>query len=399
MKYDLGKVIDRTHTNSLKWDEIVLEKLFKSKDLLPLWVADMDFPCPKPVIAAIKKRAEHGIYGYSFHKLPSYNQAVADWMKRRHNWEIDFEWIVYSPGVVPAINMLIRTFTKTGEKVIIQPPVYHPFLSTVTNNGRILSLNQLKYENKRYKMDFEDLEEKAKDPLTKMLILCSPHNPVARVWTKEELTRLGEICLENNILVISDEIHQDLVLRGNKHTVFATISKKFEQNSIICTAPSKTFNIAGLQTSNIIIPNKILRDSFEHTIVGQNFLMLPNCFGIVALEAAYNEGEEWLEQVLQYIEENMDYIREFVKDKLPEIDFIEPEGTYLSWLDFRKLEMSGKELEEFMRTKAKVALSEGYTFGLGGEGFERINAGCPRSILEECMTRIEKAIRAADKKH
>ncbi|MFX1250633.1 MAG: MalY/PatB family protein [Promethearchaeota archaeon] len=393
MKYDLDKIIDRTGTNSVKWDEVVLETWFKSKDLLPLWVADMDFPCPKPVIDAIKKRAEHGIYGYSFHKLPSYNQAVIKWMKRRFNWKIKSEWLVYSPGIVPAINMLIRTFTNPGEEIIVQPPVYHPFLSTVTKNGRTLLLNQLKYENKRYMIDFKDLEEKAKKSLAKMLILCSPHNPVGRVWTKEELTKLGEICLENNVLVISDEIHQDLVLGGNTHTVFASISKKFEQNSVVCTAPSKTFNIAGLHISNIIIPNKIFRESFEHIIVGQNGLMTPTCFGIVALEAAYNEGEEWLEQVLEYVEGNMDYIREFVKNKLPEIDFIEPEGTYLAWLDFRKLGMDGKELEEFIRTKTKVALNEGYTFGLGGEGFERINAGCPRSILEECMTRIEKAIR------
>ncbi|NVM56458.1 MAG: aminotransferase class I/II-fold pyridoxal phosphate-dependent enzyme, partial [Candidatus Helarchaeota archaeon] len=267
----------------MKWNNHFLKDCLESEEVLPLWVADMDFQCPQPVIEVLKKRVAEEIYGYSWHKIPAYLNAVTNWMKRRHNWEVNKDWIVFSPGIVPAIYMLIQTFVNIGEKVIIQPPVYNPFFTAIKNNGRQVLLNQLLYENKKYSIDFEDFEEKAKDPLTKMFILCSPHNPIGRVWTEKELRRIGDICLDNEILIVSDEIHHDLILSGYNHTLFSTTSKEFEQNTFVCTAPGKTFNIAGLQISNIIISDKRKREAFTNTIMNINGIMIPNVFGIVAL--------------------------------------------------------------------------------------------------------------------
>lgn len=359
MKYDFDRVIDRTRTNSMKWNKHFLKYRFESEEVLPLWVADMDFQCPQPVIEVLKKRAAEEIYGYSWHKIPAYLNAVTNWMKRRHNWEVNKDWIVFSPGIVPAIYMLIQTFVNIGEKVIIQPPVYDPFFTAIENNGRQVLLNQLLYENKKYSIDFEDFEEKAKDPLTKMFILCSPHNPIGRVWTEKELRRIGDICLDNEILIVSDEIHHDLILSGYKHTLFSTTSKEFEHNTFVCTSPGKTFNIAGLQISNIIISDKRKREAFTNTIMNINGIMIPNVFGIVALITGYDEGEEWLDQVLKYIEANFKFLKEFVSENLPDVDFIDPEGTYLAWLDFSKLGMNDEELREFMLKNAKVALDDG----------------------------------------
>ncbi|MFX1379268.1 MAG: MalY/PatB family protein [Promethearchaeota archaeon] len=392
MNYDFNRIIDRSQTNSVKWNTHFLKEKYGTDDILPLWVADMDFQCPQPVIDALKKRVDQEIFGYCWYKIPTYLDAVSNWMKRKHSWEIDNEWIILSPGIVPAIYMLIQTFTNVGEKIIVQSPVYYPFFSAVKNNGRILLTNQLNYENKRYTFDFDDFEAKAKDPLTKLLILCSPHNPVGRVWTEKELRKLGDICLENDILIISDEIHHDLILSGHKHTLFSTISKDFEKNTIMCTAPSKTFNTAGLKTSNIIIPDDKQRESFLNTISKRNSVMSPNVFGIVALVAAYNEGEDWLNQVMKYIKDNFQFLKEYVHENLPNVDFIDPEGTYLAWLDFNNLGLDAENLSNLMINKAKVALDDGKIFGPGGEGFERINVGCPRSILKECMKRITNAL-------
>ena len=393
MKYDFDKVIDRTNTHSVKWDKNVLKEFFETADILPLWVADMDFQCPQPVVEAIKKKAEEGIYGYSWHKTPDYFNSILGWMKRRHNWEIDKDWIVFSPGIVPAIDIIIRTFSIPGDKVIVQSPVYYPFFSAITSNGRQILNNQLKYENGKYTFDYEDFEKKTKDPLTKLFILCSPHNPVGRVWTKEELTRIGEICLENDILVVSDEIHHDLILKGNKHLIFSNIKKEFNDISIVCTSPSKTFNMAGLQNSNIIIPNEKIKERFDNGISNQNNLMVPNAFAIVATITAYNEGDEWLDQVMRYIEGNFEFLKAYLEDILPDIKMVMPEGTYLAWLDFGSLEITDEARREFLLKKAQVALDSGSMFGEGGEGFERINVACPRIILEECMTRIYKAIK------
>ncbi len=394
MQYNFDKFIDRRESFSLKWSKEALQLVFKKDDddLLPLWVADMDFECPKPVVDALKKEAEGGVYGYNWHGTPKYLDAVTGWMNRRHQWKVDSKWIVYSPGIVPAINMMVQTFSNIGDKVIVQPPVYYPFFSAVTANGRKLLLNQLHYENQKYTFDFEDFEEKAKDPLTKIFILCSPHNPVGRVWTKEELKKLGDICLEHNILIVSDEIHHDLILPGNEHTCFSTISEEFEQKTIVCTAPSKTFNLAGLQVSNIIIPNEKLRQSFINTIVHKNGIGIPNSFGIVAMIAAYNEGEEWLEQVLNYIDSNFHFLQEFVANNLPDVKYIEPEGTYLAWLDFNSLGLNDEDLKNLILNKAKIALDGGKLFGSGGEGFQRINVACPKSLLEKTMQRIKNVI-------
>ncbi len=390
MKYDFDRLIDRDSSFSLKWSKQALQKFFKTDDddLLSLWVADMDFQCPQPVIDAIKKRANEEIYGYNWHETSTYYDSVIGWMHRKHGWNVDPNWIIYSPGIVPAIYMMIQTFSNIGDKIIIQSPVYYPFFSAITNNGRYVLINQLHYENKRYKFDFEDFEEKAKDPLAKIFILCSPHNPVGRIWTQQELKRIGEICLENDIMIIADEIHHDLILPGFQHTLFSTISEEFEQNTIMCTAPSKTFNMAGLQISNIIIPNEKIRESFNHTIVHKNGIHIPNTFGIVAMIAAYNEGSDWLEQVLHYINNNFNYLKEFIETELPSVKFIDPEGTYLAWLDFNCLNFSDEELKNLMLKKAKVVFDDGTMFGPGGSGFERINVACPKSILENCMKRI-----------
>jgi len=391
MEYNFNRFIDRRDSFSLKWSKEALQMVFKKDDddLLPLWVADMDFECPKPVVDAIRKEAEGCVYGYNWHGTPKYLDAVTGWMDRRHQWKVDPKWIVYSPGIVPAINMMVQTFSNVGDKVIVQPPVYYPFFSAVTANGRKLLLNKLHYENQKYTFDFEDFEEKAKDPLTKIFILCSPHNPVGRVWTKEELKKLGDICLDHDILIISDEIHHDLILPGYQHTVFSTISEEFEQKTITCTAPSKTFNLAGLQVSNIIIPDEKLRQSFIHTIVHKNGIGIPNSFGIVAMIAAYNEGDEWLEQVLKYIDSNFQFLREFVANNLPDVKYIEPEGTYLAWLDFNPLGLNDEKLKTLILNKANIALDGGKLFGAGGEGFQRINVACPKLILEDAMQRIK----------
>lgn len=390
MKYNFDEIIDRKGTNSAKWSKELLEQRFGDGELLPLWIADMDFKCPKPVVDALVERAKHGIYGYSERTSPYY-QSIINWNKRGNNWGIKKEWILFTPGIVSALNLLVQTFSFPGDKVIIQNPVYYPFIAAILNNGRHIQYNSLKHENGRYTMDYKDLEEKAKDPRVKLLILCSPHNPVGRVWTKEELTKLGRICIKNNIIVISDEIHSDLILKGYRHTPFASISEEFAQHSVTCTSPSKTFNLAGLQTSNIIIPNERLRVYFSQ-ILQSNHVKSPNVFGIVALRTAYNKGEEWLEQVLEYLNKNACFIEKFVEEKMPEVKYTKPEGTYLAWLDFAAIGKDEKELEIIIQKKAKVALDEGYIFGKGGERFERINFACPQSILEKALDRIEKAI-------
>ncbi len=391
MKYDFDKVIDRKNTYAVKWDEHLLEEFYGTSDVLPLWVADMDFQCPQPVIDALIKKAEEGIYGYTWHKHPTYFEAIKGWMKRRHNWEIKDDWIVYSPGIVPAIKVIIRNFTNPGDKVLIQTPVYYPFFSAITSNGRQILNNQLKLVNDRYEIDFEDFEEKAKDPLCKLFILCSPHNPVGRVWTREELMHLGAICLKHDVLVISDEIHNDLILPSYNHVIFSELSKEIEDITIMCTAPSKTFNIAGLQMSNIIIPNEKIRKQVDVAFRDKNSLGIPNAFGLEALITAYQEGDDWLDQVMEYVDNNFKFLESFLKEKLPDVKMIKPEGTYLAWVDFSSFNMSEEDRKEFMLKKAKVALDYGTMFGEGGEGFERINVACPRSILEECMNRIINA--------
>ncbi len=380
--------IDRYETHSVKWDHT--DAIFEKENLLPMWVADMDFKAPQAVIDALTKRIQHGIFGYS---MPTEHtkSAIQGWLEKRHHWSINQEWIVFTPGVVPALSAAVNTYTKKDEKVVIQSPVYYPFRDMVEKNERLVVDNPLKMENGKYVMDYEDLETKLKDPEVTMLLLCNPHNPVGRVWTKEELRKVAELCLANNVLIVSDDIHFDLIFKGNDHTLISTLSEDISANTITCIAPSKTFNLAGMQLSTIIIPDEDKRDQFN-AYMGKLGLFAPSPFGIVAVEAAYNHGEEWLEQLMDYLEGNLAYLTTFIKERLPEIDLIEPEGTYLVWLDFRKLEMSHEELEKFIQNDAKLALDEGYIFGDGGKGFERINIACPRSILQEGLERLEKAL-------
>lgn len=384
------EVIDRSGSGAIKWDPAFLKEHFGNEDLLPLWVADMDFKAPQPVIDALVHRAQHGIFGYTVPDPLKYNESIINWFKRRHNWTLDENWLVFSPGIVPACTYLIQRFAQPGDKVIIQNPVYYPFKALIENNGRVVVWNQLELEDSHYRMDLEDFEKQVKDPRTKVLMLCSPHNPVGRVWSEKELTQVGDICLENDILIISDEIHCDLIYPTHKHTMFPSISDEFAQHSITCTAGSKTFNLAGLQQSNVIIPNDRLRDAFKIQMENQ-FLIMPNAFGALALQVAYNEGEAWLNSLIQVMERNLNFLKSFINEKLPNVSVIGPEGTYLVWLDFRAYGLDPKDLEKKMLEEAKVALDSGYQFGPGGEGFERINIACPLSILTEGLEKIAKA--------
>ncbi|MDQ0889798.1 cystathionine beta-lyase [Paenibacillus sp. V4I9] len=387
MKYDFDVPVDRGQTSTLKWG--MLDKRFGSQDLIPMWVADMEFKVPEPVITALQKRAEHGVFGYT--TLPeSLYKAVIGWMDRRHGWSVQKEWICHSPGVLPALSLIVQAFTNPGDKIVVQPPVYPPFYKVVKENDREVVLNPLRLDNNRYVMDFDDLCSKI-DSSVKMLILCSPHNPIGRVWRSEELKKLGEICLKHNIIVVSDEIHCDLVFKGYKHHPFASISEELSQISITCVSPSKTFNLAGLQSAFVIVPNLALREKLNH-IYFRMHLSAINAFAATASEYAYNYGEEWLEQCLDYIYGNLAFIRQFLADKLPQIKLTEQEGTYLAWLDCQSLGMSNEELKRFMVAEAKVAINNGFEFGQGGEGYIRVNTAEPRSLLEEGLLRIRKAV-------
>jgi cysteine-S-conjugate beta-lyase len=398
--YKFDDRIDRAGTSSVKWQfmergQELLERqpikpITGEDDLLPLWVADMDFRSPQPVVNALVSRAEHGIYGYTAATQEFY-ASVVGWMRRRQGWDVQPEWILTTPGVVPAINMLVRTFTLPGDKVLLQPPVYFPFFRAIENNGAQVAANPLTYRGGRYEMDFTDLAAKARDPRVKLAILCSPHNPVGRVWTGDELTKFAEICIENDVLIISDEIHGDLVYKGHQFTPLAGLSERFARNSIICTAPSKTFNLAGLHTSCIISPNPQLRDEFNKTLQA-NGLLGVNAFGLVALQAAYDHGAEWLEQVLAYTEANLEYLQAFVLEHVPQVKVVRPEGTYLVWLDCRSLGVRSQQLQQILFDEVKVYLEDGSIFGAEGEGFLRINIACPRSILMEALQRTAQAL-------
>jgi cystathionine beta-lyase len=390
MKYNFDEIIDRTQTESYKWNSDALKEMFGEDGILPFWVADMDFKVAEPIIEALRKRVEHGIYGYSF-RPDSYYQAIINWTKRRFGWEIEKEWIEYTPGIVPAVNYLVQALLRPGDKVLIQEPVYYPFKKSVENNGCHVIVNELKYNGDFYEIDFQDFEEKVKDTKVKVFILCSPHNPVSRVWTEEELRKMGDICLANDVMVISDEIHNDLVYSGNKHIMFGSLSEELADISITCTAPSKTFNLAGMQASNVIISNKEVMTKYREQLERNNIGM-QNPLSIVAAEAAYNEGEEWLEQLLRYLEGNIDFIKKYLAENLPKARLIKPQATYLGWIDLREYESDGKKLEELVIKEGKVAFDGGTWFGQGGDGFLRINYACPRALLEEGLKRLSKAV-------
>lgn len=395
MKYDFNQICDRKNTNCFKWDFI--QSIFGNDDVIPMWVADMDFPVAIPIVEALKRRAEHEFYGYT-KASADVIQSIVDRMWDKYAWKIKPEWIVFTPGVVPALNITVRMLTHPGDEIILQEPVYYPFFPAVTFSGCQIVNNQLKLINGRYEMDYEDLEHQFHARIgmlpvpnrIKAIMLCNPHNPVGRLWNKEELTKLGDIAIKHDVVVISDEIHCELLFKDHQHTPFASISEVFEQNSIVCMSPSKTFNLAGLEVSSIIIPNKKLRHLFINTRTG--ILPEPNLFGYTALEAAYRFGDEWLDQLLDYLQGNLDFLLKYFANRIPKIKVIKPQGTYLIWLDCRDLGMDDMTLRNFMRDKAKVGFDDGFLFGSGGSGFQRMNIACPRPIIEEALIRIETMV-------
>lgn len=386
--FDFGRIIQRKGTNCYKWDQC--KEFFGTDDLIPMWVADMDFETIEEVKRVIKERVEHGVFGYTFIPDSFYN-SIIDWQFTQNNWKIEKDWIINAPGVVPSIKICIQAYTSPGDDVVVQTPVYFPFFSSVKLNGRNLITNPLKFNGKHYEMDFDDLERKISDK-TRMLILCSPHNPVGRVWKKEELERLGEICLRNNVIIVSDEIHSDIIMSTHKHTPIASLSKELSEITITCMSVSKTFNLAGLATSYVIISNSVLRSKYFHTAQRLG-LLTTNIFGILALETSYRYGKKWLKALLEYLRENRDFVLKFLREKIPQVDAIETEGTYLMWLNFKKLGLTQEELKEFIFKKAKVGLQDGRMFGEEGRGFMRMNIGCPRVILKEALQRLETAIK------
>jgi len=382
MKYDFDKVIDRSNSYSIKYEP---SWRGKPSDVLPLWVADMDFAAPPCVQEALEQRAKHGIYGYS-EPDATYFDIVQKWFKERFNWNPEREWLTITPGVVNALYIAIRALTKPGEGVVIQQPVYYPFESSIKKTGRQLLVNELFLSDERYVIDFQDFEEKIKQ--AKMFILCNPHNPVGRVWEREELTRMGEICLRYGVIVIADEIHQDFIFSGHQHIVFASLNKDFDNNTITCTSPSKTFNLAGLLHANIFISNKTLQEKFKAEYA-QMGIGQPGIMGLIACKAAYESGAEWLDELMEYLAQNMLLLKTYLSNNIPKIKFIEPEGTYLAWLDCRELGLSAQKLDEAITHKGKLWLNAGYTFGKGGNGFERINAACPRSVLNKALEKLK----------
>jgi len=390
MKHNFDTPIDRHNTNSIKHD--FAAEYGKPEGLIPLWVADMDFRTPPCVTEALVKSAEHSVFGYSeTKKSGAYFAALQKWFGQRFGFAVDPDWLVKTPGVVFALSMAIRAFTEPGDAVLIQPPVYYPFRETVETNGRRLVTNPLAYLDGKYRIDFGDFEDKIAKNSVKLFIMCSPHNPVGRVWTMDELRQMGEICLKHNVLVVSDEIHCDFVYGGNRHTVFGTISEAFLNNSITCTSPSKTFNLAGLQTANIFISDPELRQKFKREIRRTGYSQL-NTMGLVSCQAAYENGGEWLDDLLVYLERNRNYVKNFIDANLPGIRLADLEGTYLLWLDMNAYGFSETELDKIIVEKAKLWVSRGSTFGDEGKGFIRINIACPLSTLEKAFGCLAAAL-------
>lgn len=387
MQYDFDTPIDRTHTWSIKHD--FKKENGKANDILPLWVADMDFRSPDSVVEALKKAVDHGIFGYS-RADESYFDAVAAWYQKRHHLTLQPEWMTCTPGIVFALSIAVRAFTQEGDAVLIQPPVYHPFSRAILRNKRTLVENPLVLKDGHYEMDLEELEQKVLDEHVKLMILCNPHNPVGRVWTREELTALADICLRHHVYVISDEIHGDFVWQGHEQTPYASISEEACLHSMMCTAPSKTFNLAGMATSNLFIPDPEMRRKFRSELldVGQENM---NRLGLFACRAAYEGGGEWLDQLIGYLAGNLALVRDFCKNRVPQIQLVEPEGTYLAWLDCRELGMTDDELMAFFSNEAKVWLDPGTHSGEQGSGFMRFNLGSSRSVIAQALDQIEAA--------
>lgn len=385
---DFDKVIERKNTDCLKYD--FSEKRGMPKDILPFWVADMDFKVSSYIEDALIERVRHGIFGYSEVQTP-YFETVRDWMKKHHNWEPQEKWLLKTPGIVFALAMAVKAYTEKGDGVLVQLPVYYPFSEVIEDNGRRVVSNTLYLgEDNRYHIDFEDFEQKIIEEKIKLFFLCNPHNPVGRVWTREELVRLGDICVKHQVVVVSDEIHHDFIWKG-EHEVFANLKSEYEEISITCTSPSKTFNIAGMQISNIFIPNSTLRRKFQRELNAAGTSQM-GTMGLVACEAAYKKGEEWYQAMCAYVKDNFAFVKQYVEEHLTGVTMIDSEGTYLVWLDFRGTGLPADELDRRIIYEAKLWLDSGKIFGESGKGFQRINAACPRSVLKEGLDRIRSIL-------
>lgn len=385
---DFDSIIDRKKTNCLKYD--FAKRRGMPEDVLPLWVADMDFKVSSYVQDALNRQIAHGIFGYS-EVQEEYFETVKGWMKRHYDWEVSAGWLVKTPGIVYALATAVKAFTQPGDSILVQLPVYYPFSEVIQDNGRVIVSNTLVYgEDNRYHIDFDDFERKITEENIKLFFLCNPHNPVGRAWTKEELIRIGDICYKNHVIVVSDEIHADFVFHG-RHQVFANLKKEYEEIAITCTSPSKTFNLAGLQVSNIFIANPEIRRAFRKQIVASGYSQL-NVMGLVACEAAYRDGEEWYQAMFRYVQDNIAFTKKYVEENLSGVTMVEHEGTYLVWLDFRGTGLNVEELEDLIIHKAKLWLDSGKIFGDSGKGFQRVNVACPRAVLEEALNRLKAAL-------
>ena len=390
MKYNFNERIDRSENHSAKWAE--MEMKFGRSDLIPMWVADMDIKAAPEIVESMKKKVEQEIFGYVY-RPDSYYKTATEWLKKRFGYEISPSSLIHSLGVVPSMSILVKMLTKTTDKILIQTPVYPPFASAVKDNGRELVENPLiKDEKGYYTIDFEDLEKKLSLDEVKLLILCNPHNPVGRVWKKEELLKMGELCKKYNVRILADEIWRDLIMPGYKHTSMASLSKGIEDITITLFSPTKSFNLAGLQASFATFPRAEERKEFDN-ILGQMDVKRNNPFSLVAFETAYEKCEDWLEELILHIDGNMQYVVDFIAEKLPEIKVVKPEGTYLMWLDFNGTKIPQDKIQEFLINEAKVAMNDGGSFGSNGKGFARMNVACPRYMVEEAMERIEKALK------
>lgn len=381
MQYNFDEIIPRRGTYSVKWDSM------ENDGILPMWVADMDFHAAPVIIEAVQRRVAHGVFGYT--RVPDeYYEAVTNWFARRHQWQIQRDWIIYTSGVVPALSAIIKALTEPGDKVLIQPPVYNCFFSSTRNNGCETATNPLIRTGNTFTVNYDELEEKASDPKVKVMLLCNPHNPAGRVWTREELVRMGEICIRNGVTIVADEIHCELVMPGYTYTPFASLSEEFQRHSVTCVSPSKAFNIAGLQIANIVCSDAGIRAKIDRAI-NINEICDVNPFGVAGAIAAYNEGEDWLLQLLDYLKQNYLHMQAFCSEHLPQFPICKVEGTYLVWMDCRALQMSSEALERQLVREAKLRLNAGTMYGAEGEGFMRWNIACPKSALTEGLKRFE----------
>ncbi|WP_053367568.1 MalY/PatB family protein [Bacillus sp. FJAT-27245] len=382
---NFNEKINRMNTGSIKWE--MTKEIYGTDDVLPMWIADMDFRPPQELIDAVQKRVEHGIFGYTFVQ-PSVHEAISSWLSTRHGWTIGQNWLVYASGVVPAIAAAIQAYTEPGDRVLVQPPVYNPFFEMIEANGRLVETSPLVLKDGRYEIDFADFEEALKKGC-KLFLLCNPHNPGGRVWSQDELKRLAELCAKHNCLIVSDEIHSDIIFKG-RHVPIASLGEDIADRTVTFIAPSKTFNLGGIQAAVAIISNEKLRDKFKDAQKRQGFKTL-NTFAAVTTEAAYMHGAAWLDALLEYIEGNVSVVRDFLKNNLQTVKLIEPDGTFLLWLDCRELSLSDEEIQRRLLEKGKLALEPGIKYGQGGEGFVRMNIACPRDVLEDGLGRLKKA--------